>query len=109
MSKTTTYILIAGVIIILVGVVGYSFFQNTGDKHADSAVELFLDEKFDEALVEVLEAKRKGYYSTNFGIMYGQLLAELGRYDEARAQYELVKLEDASAIAAVDELLAKLP
>ena len=109
MSKTTTYILIAGVIIILAGVAGYSFMRNTGESYASNAIELFLDGKYDEALTAAEQARRKGYNSTNFGIMDGQLLAELGRYDEARAQYELVKTEDPSAIMAVDELLNKLP
>lgn len=108
MKKNILYIVGGIIIILLVVWASYSFTANSGEAHANTAVELFTDEKFEESLTEVLEANRKGYSTTTLSIMHGQILAELGRYEEARAQYELVKTEDASAIPAVDELLKEI-
>lgn len=109
MNKTGTYI-ITGIVIVLLAVVAvYTFSGKNLKEYTTSVVGLYLDEQYEEALVTITEAKRKGHYDTNLGIIHGQILAKLERYEEARIQYELVKAEDASAIAAVDELLAELP
>lgn len=109
MKKSTLYI-VGGVVVMLAVVwVGYSYIQNSGKNHAEAAIEFYLDGKFEESLDEILVANKKGYTTTNLDIAHGQVLAELKRYEEARAKYEMVKLNDSSAIAAVDELLAQLP
>ena len=109
MNKNTLYIVGGVIVIALVVWAGYSYMQDAVKGHATTAIDLYLDGKFEESLDEILIANEKGYTTTSLDITHGQVLAELKRYDEARALYESIKANDPSAIAAVDELLAQLP
>jgi len=80
------------------------------------AVDIFLvaqktDDRaqYQHALELVDRAIRWGKYDSTVGLFRGQVLAGLGRADEARAQYERVKETDPSAKQAADDLLAQLP
>jgi len=110
MFRRNILYILGGVVIILLAVAAvYTFSNKSLKEYTTSVVEMYYNGQFEEALVTITEAKRKGRYDTNLGIIHGQVLAKLGRFDEARVQYELVKTEDVSAIMAVDELIAELP
>ncbi|OGB73513.1 hypothetical protein A3K24_01510 [candidate division Kazan bacterium RIFCSPHIGHO2_01_FULL_44_14] len=109
MKKPILYIVGGVVAIMLVVATLYTFSNKSLEKYTSSIVGMYYDGKFEEALTALSKAKQAGRYDTNLGIIHGQVLAKLGRYEEARAQYESVRVKDASATQAVNELLAELP
>lgn len=65
--------------------------------------------EYQNAMNLVDKAIRWGKYDSTVGLFRGQVLVGLGRYDEARDQYEKVSAADPSAQAAVDDLISQLP
>lgn len=112
MDKKIIYLSVS-LAIALFGLGGFYYLRPVvADNYANQAVGIFLDqrsEQYAQALNYLERAKQWGRDDTNLGILKGQLLAALGRYAEAQAQYELVKSRDPSSIQAVDELLEDLP
>jgi len=105
-------------LIALVFVLGFYFGIRplVASQYATKAINIYLDhrdtdnnKKFDLALSYIENANRWGRDNTNLGILKGQLLIKLGRYDDAKKQLETVKENDSSAIMAVDEILATIP
>jgi lipopolysaccharide biosynthesis regulator YciM len=103
-------------VVVLLAVVFYFFGRPiVANNYAKKAIDTYLDnrqdndqQKLQSALNYLVTANRWGRDDTNLGILKGQLLVALGRKSEAITQYELVKTEDPSAIAAVDELLKEI-
>lgn len=111
MNRTVYFI--GGLVIIAALAVGGFFYVRPmiAQNYADKAISIFLDEEaeqYGEALEYLASAERWGRKTTNLGILKGQLLAALGRVDEAREQYELVRQSDPSAVAAIEDLLQSL-
>ncbi len=111
--KKITYLVGGIVVVAVLALAGFFYLRPAvANYYAKGAINIFLDNKsdrYEQALEYIETAKWWGRDDTNLGILKGQLLSAVGRYDEAKAQYELVKAKDISSIAAVDELLKELP
>lgn len=107
--------LIGLVVVAIIG--GVVYFKATAINYHLEAASIYFEAqetndvaKYQQALDLVYKAEQQSRkYNTSLQILKGQLLAALGRVEEARAQYESVKVNDPSAIVAIDELLAELP
>ncbi len=117
MPKKFIYpILVLGIILIFSGFYFYAR-PAVANNYATKAINIYLDnrdedsdnsEQYQLALEYIKSANKWGKDDTNLSILKGQLLIALGRYDEARIQFELVKANDSSAEMAVDELLSEI-
>lgn len=112
--------LIIGLVVILLGGVlagGYYWWRpKVASEYVVQAADAFLAGRdnndaveYQKALELADKAIRWGTYDSTLGLFRGQVLAGLGRYDEALKQYEKVRNSDPSAVQAADDLINQLP
>ncbi len=118
MNKKFIIPLIGLIVVIAINVFYFYTRPSVANNYANKAVKVYLDvrnkdgdnsEQYQLALEHIEMANKWGKSDTNLDILKGQLLIALGRYDEAKIHFELVKTNDPSAEMAVDELLKQLP
>ena len=118
MNKKILYSIVGLGIIVIVS--GFYFYGRPiiAANYATKAINIYLNtrdkdgnniEQYQLALKYVETANKWRKNDSNLGILKGQLLIALGRYDEAKIHFELVKANDPSAEMAVDELLREIP
>lgn len=113
-------IALAGLVIIVGGLAAGGYFwwrPRVANNYVVKAADAFLagqdnnDDQADyqKALVLIDKAIAWGKGDSTAYLFRGNTLAKLGRYAEARAQYEAVIASDASAKQAADDLISQLP